>query len=122
MKDETKKAILRLSPGIALAFGIAIFLVARLPDPLENLLVLVGILGGLFGWMAGIFLSPQNKKEEEEFSSFRAGIATFFGGMTVVELRSAISDNSVAFEQVVYFLIPAGIGFLFTWYGRRVPH
>ena len=96
----------------------------ELNRPLNYLLC---IFGGVFGWVAGILLSPGTKREQEKFSEYGSAIITFISGFLVAKLESvfkAIIDPanphlSIVFSRTLLFGCMFFLGTLFVFVGRE---
>jgi large-conductance mechanosensitive channel len=93
----------------------------------SDIKILACLLGGVFGWLVGIILSPLNDAERKDFSTATATIGTFVSGLIVGKIDlgvvSAIyikfaTDFDLLFSFVV-FSICMFVGILYTFVTRK---
>ncbi|MBP9224886.1 MAG: hypothetical protein KBF76_13530 [Verrucomicrobiales bacterium] len=119
-----KFRILKVIGGLILGLSVGGFLLYSGWDVPTKILVF--ILGGLAGWIAGILFSPNTTTQRQAFGQYRAGIATFLSGIALAKLeqylgeylRATGTDLGSWFEHVLYSLIGFGLGILTTFVGR----
>lgn len=90
-----------------------------------NYLILIG--GGLFGWIAGLLLSPTTRGERAQFSEYGKALSTFVSGFLVAKLdklfeltvKGASDVNEIFVGRLILFASAVALGTLMTFIWRR---
>lgn len=90
--------------------------------------VLICILGGVLGWMAGLALTPSSANEKKAFTEYGKAIATFGSGFGLAKLEALAhwfkdnhylyADTNTAWTQALLFVCCFFILGLFTYISR----
>lgn len=117
---------LKLGFGFVLSLGIGgiTFYIALSQQAWLSLLI--WFLGGILGWISGIFLSPITSTQRDLFRDYGKAITAFISGFVLAKLdrlwESAVPEGEPVPEllslNLLLFLIAFGLGFLLTFVGR----
>lgn len=111
----------------ALALGYAVYaghsIGTNAPDKTLN--VLLCVAGGVFGWIAGMLITP-NEDERKDFSKVGGALMTFVTGFLLAkfeplldsELSEGPNTSSIMIRSLL-FAVSFGVGALFVFVGRK---
>jgi hypothetical protein len=111
----------------ALALGYAVYagnsIGSTAPDKTLN--VLLCVAGGVFGWIAGMLITP-SEDERKDFSKVGGALMTFITGfllakfepMLDTELRQGVDASGILIRSLL-FGVSFGVGALFVFVGRK---
>lgn len=124
--DNRDHRIARLI-GFALgSLGVLLcFVIAAVQDSDADILIAVVLLGGTFGWIVGILLTPTDQVQVVRFNEYLKGVSVFFTGFLAAKLDPiwpyVTNPSKWTFSAglgVALFLAMLGLGWLFTFIGR----
>lgn len=88
-----------------------------------NVLLCVG--GGVFGWIAGMLITPR-PDEKEDFSKVGGALMTFVTGFLLAKVEPSLdaavkqgTDPSGMIIRALLFSVSFGVGALFVFVGRK---
>jgi hypothetical protein len=91
----------------------------------KTLNVLLCVAGGVFGWIAGMLVTP-GADEKKDFSRVGGALMTFITGFFLAKFEplldarlSAGSDNGDMLIRSLLFAVSFGVGALFVFVGRK---
>ena len=111
----------------ALALGYAVYagnsIGADAPDKTLN--VLLCVAGGVFGWIAGMLITP-HEDEKKDFSRVGGALMTFITGFLLAKfeplLDSELTEGQITSSVIIrtlLFAVSFGVGALFVFVGRK---
>jgi len=87
--------------------------------------VLLCVAGGVFGWIAGVLITP-GPGEHEDFSKVGGALMTFISGLFLGKieplLEAAVKNGSNQYDMTIrslLFTVSFGVGALFVFVGRK---
>ena len=111
----------------ALALGYAIVAghaIGTTPSD-KTLNVLLCVAGGVFGWIAGMLVTP-GADERKDFSKVGGALMTFITGFLLAKFEPLLdarlnegSNNSDILIRSLLFAVSFGVGALFVFVGRK---
>ena len=91
----------------------------------KTLNVLLCVAGGVFGWIAGMLVTP-GADERKDFSKVGGALMTFVTGFFLAKfeplLDARLSDGSSSSDMLIrslLFAVSFGVGALFVFVGRK---
>jgi hypothetical protein len=110
-----------------LALGYAVYAANAIGDTVldKTFNVLLCTAGGVFGWIAGMLITP-SKEEKEDFSRVGGALMTFITGYVLAKFDPVINTSlaqptalPVVLTRSLLFGISFGVGAVFVFVGRR---
>ena len=91
----------------------------------KTLNVLLCVSGGVFGWIAGMLITPR-EDERSDFSKVGGALMTFVTGFLLAKFEPLLNAELQAGTNTTFMLIRSllfavsfGVGALFTFVGRK---
>ena len=120
----------KIGLGFLLAAGIAVyvFVIAIQGVILEHVFPLLCITGGLLGWILGIFLTPLDRGEKDQFAEYGKAVSALVAGFVAGKIddilgssivQSMMTDTPSVAAGTLAFIIFFGLGTLATFIGRK---